>query len=275
VSSAQTHNPNHASLKTNFHLLNSLTLALTSLAPSFVITSSASTINPGTGDRLAIPPSTLPHDPASQPHLFSTDYGRTKAQAELDTLNFHEPSIGFLTAALRLPGVYGAGDPWMGGPLSRGELTTLPGSADKRVEMVYVKNAAAAHASAILTLLGLTDADPLLAGGRAYHITNGEPRYTMGAFVDEALQRFPSNPKPTQLSYLVSLLVCCFVEAFWAYTCGNVFAPRHPVWNFTRASLSYMSTDQTFSTEGNELIAFPKPLYNVRESLDDMKRELQ
>lgn len=200
------------------------------------MTSSASTINPGTKDVNLISPLTRPKDPFLSPSSFSTDYGRTKAAAELDVLDLSSPELGFYTAALRLPGVYGMGDPWMGGPLSRAELTTLPGNADKKVEMVYVENVAHAHITAMATLLK-GGAAAKKASGRAYHITNNEPSLTMGEFVSQAITYFPDNPTPNQLPYAVSLMVCCFVELYYWFFQGHVFAPRHPVWNFTRASL--------------------------------------
>ena len=238
---------------------------------AFVLTSSASTVNNGQVDNLNIDPLTIPADPVSQSHCYSTDYGRTKAAAELDVLAANSPPLNFHTLALRLPGVYGHGDPWMGGPLSRGELTHLPGSAGKRVEMVYVENVAHAHVCACATLLGRNTMGKVDAkvGGRAYHVTNNEPQWTMGGFVEAALERYPANAAPAQLGNAMSMFICCFVEGFWWFTQGNVFAARHPVWNFTRASLSYMSTDQTFSTAGNELIGY-EPLFNVEASLDDM-----
>ena len=116
-----------------------------------------------------------------------------------------------------------------------------------------------------------TEANPPPAA--AYHITNNQPDLTMGLFVATALTYFPENPAPQQLSHSVSYVICVMVEFLWWFTQGNVFAPRHPVWNFTRASLGYMSTDQTFATDGNELISY-EPIFNVEESMEDMLEKL-
>lgn len=61
---------------------------------AFIVTSSASTVNPGTCDNIDISPCTEPADPFVHPDAFSTDYGRSKAAAELDVCHTNDPDIG-------------------------------------------------------------------------------------------------------------------------------------------------------------------------------------
>jgi len=173
-------------LNVNFGATLALLLACRTEAPSvraFVLTSSASVVNDGKAHARLLRPQDPPPDPLAEPRRFSTHYARSKALAEAATLAASagrksgapsaaspvgssvrgsgapwagwasSPCPGFHTCALRLPGVYALGDPWMFGPLSKGELAVLPGNARARVEMVYAENAAYAHALAVDRLL--------------------------------------------------------------------------------------------------------------------------
>eukprot|EP00930_Biecheleria_cincta_P056014 TRINITY_DN42225_c0_g1_i1.p1 TRINITY_DN42225_c0_g1~~TRINITY_DN42225_c0_g1_i1.p1 ORF type:complete len:436 (-),score=54.26 TRINITY_DN42225_c0_g1_i1:224-1495(-) len=231
----------------------------------FLITSSTSVINTGQQDNVHMEPSLRA---ARTRQSFSTDYGYTKAQAENSVLDANDPTSNFFTTALRLPGVYGSEDPWLGGPLLRGELTVIPGNPSKHIEMVYVENVAHAHACAI---------DKLAAGncdvsGRAFHITNHQPEITMGQFVQTATAIIPQKKEPRPLPYLLGLLTCCFSEFWWFFTQGNVFMPQHPIWNFTRSSFGYMNHDGSFSTTGNQDLLGYMPVYDVKGSFEHMKK---
>jgi nucleoside-diphosphate-sugar epimerase len=251
----------------------------------FIITSSTSVVHPGTHDIENLSPSTQPQDPYVSPKSYSSAYACSKAKAELLTLSYGKKGAKvrcFRTCALRLPGVYGYNDPWLFGPLLRGELHALPGDPKKCVEMVYVENAAHGHVCALETLLccksssgsndsSISRADK--ANGLAYHITNGEPKVTMGEFLNYVVSHAPNQPvsKPLQLPLLLSKTICLFVEFVYWFTQGNVFMKHHPVWNFTRASLGYMTHHNSFSTDGNDVIGYV-PLFSSHESVHDIYR---
>jgi nucleoside-diphosphate-sugar epimerase len=281
---------------------------------ALVLTSSASVVNNGRGPSRLLRADDHPApDPAASPRAFSTHYARSKALAEAATLGASavgrrggcsggggggggKPCPGFHTCALRLPGVYGLGDPWMFGPLSKGKLAALPGDPRARVEMVYAENAAHAHACAVDRLLGEAagdDADDAAEAhladkvgatpaarkaeaedscrGRSFHVTNGEPDWPMGAFVACAVECFkvqqPSGP-PTPLPAAVSFVVVRLVEFGWWLLHGCVPCKSHPAWDFTRAALGYMSFDGTLDTAGSEERLGYTPLFGVKTSVE-------
>ncbi len=108
---------------------------------------------------------------------FTAAYPETKAEAERLVLAADGSAAGsatLRTVTLRPHLIWGPGDPHLLPRLvekaRRGRLA-LPG-ADKRIDTVYVDNAAQAHLDALDTLRR----DPDRCGGKAYFISNGEPR---------------------------------------------------------------------------------------------------
>ena len=208
--------------------------------------------------------------PITEGHKYSTDYARSKGLAEAAVLEANYFKFGFGTLALRLPGIYGYGDPWVFGPLARGENNPSPADPAAKLEMVYVENAALAHVCAIETILG-GGAAAEQSCGRCFHITNGEPEWTAGDFSKACQARFKAEQPhlSTHMPWVVAYVICCGVEFIWWFTQGNVPSPRHPVWDFTRVSLRYTRLDCTLSQEGNELIGYT-PAYGVHESIEDI-----
>ncbi|MBN1296787.1 NAD-dependent epimerase/dehydratase family protein [bacterium] len=98
-------------------------------------------------------------------------YPRTKAMAEKIVRNANSAHLA--TIALRPHLIWGPGDPHLVRRIvdrgRRGKLRRI-GTAVKRIDSVYVDNAAEAH------VLALEQLNPLAAcAGKAYFITNGEP----------------------------------------------------------------------------------------------------
>ncbi|MEJ8567238.1 NAD-dependent epimerase/dehydratase family protein [Elongatibacter sediminis] len=104
------------------------------------------------------------------PDHYTAPYPATKALAEQAVLAADSDSLA--TTALRPHLIWGPDDPHilprLAARVRRGRLA-LPG-ADKKIDTVYVDNAAQAHVNALLNL-----ADERTCAGRAYFISNGEP----------------------------------------------------------------------------------------------------
>lgn len=107
-------------------------------------------------------------DPASPAHARG-EYARTKAEAELFALGFDDPSMPVVAVRPHL--VWGPGDPQLVARIvARARAGRLPliGGGTALVDSTYIDNAA----SAIVAALDRADA----AHGRAFVVTNGEPR---------------------------------------------------------------------------------------------------
>lgn len=102
----------------------------------------------------------------------STAYQATKTEAEKAVLASQSRSLSVV--ALRPHLVWGPGDPHLVPRiLARGRRAriALPGGGAHRIDTVYVDNAADAHVAALERL-----APGAACTGRAYFVTNGEPR---------------------------------------------------------------------------------------------------
>lgn len=106
------------------------------------------------------------------PPRFSSPYPRSKAAAERKVLAAHGPDLA--TVALRPHLIWGPGDtnlvPQLVARARSGRLRFVGGGANL-VDTVYIDNAVDAH---LLAADCLAAAGP--CGGRAYFITNGDPR---------------------------------------------------------------------------------------------------
>jgi nucleoside-diphosphate-sugar epimerase len=102
----------------------------------------------------------------------STAYQATKTIAERAVLAAQSDSLAVV--ALRPHLVWGPGDPHLVPRIvarARRARIALPGGGEKRIDTVYVDNAADAHVAALERL-----APDAACAGRAYFVTNGDPR---------------------------------------------------------------------------------------------------
>lgn len=102
----------------------------------------------------------------------STPYQATKTQAEREVLDANGERLSVV--ALRPHLIWGPGDPHLVPRIvsrARGGRIALPGGGRRLVDTVYVDNAADAHVDALARL-----GPDAACAGRAYFITNGEPR---------------------------------------------------------------------------------------------------
>jgi nucleoside-diphosphate-sugar epimerase len=112
---------------------------------------------------------------APYPAKFLTDYPRTKAAAEKLVLAANSPRLA--VTALRPHLIWGPGDPHLVPRLLEraraGKLRVISGMDAKKVDSVYVDNAAYAHILAAEKLL--KDGSKAACAGKPYFITNFEP----------------------------------------------------------------------------------------------------
>lgn len=130
-----------------------------------VFTSSPSAIRGGRGDLEGVDES-IPY-----PTHFGTPYGATKALAEQRVLAANGAELA--TVALRPQFIWGPGDPNLLPRVlarARAGRLRLIGDGNKKIDTVYVDNAAEAH---VLALEKLDIGAPI--AGKVYFISNGQP----------------------------------------------------------------------------------------------------
>jgi len=145
---------------------------------------------------------------APYPDDYDADYPRTKAEAERRVLAANGNDLS--TVALRPHLIWGPGDthlvPQIVQRARSGRLRLIDGGR-KLVDTVFVDNAVEAHLAA---------ADALRAGGacagRAYFITNGEPR-PLAEIVNRILAAAGEMPVTRSVSRSVALSMATLVEA--------------------------------------------------------------
>lgn len=167
-----------------------------------VHTSSPSVVHAG-GD-LEGADESLPY-PAHHP----APYPATKAEAERRVLAANGPALR--TVALRPHLIWGPGDNHLLPRLierNRAGRLRLP-APDKRIDTVYIDNAADAHVLALEDLVGAGR-----SAGNAYFISNGEPRPVM-EIMQFLLLAAGERPKIRSVSPRVARAAAAVVEAVW------------------------------------------------------------
>ena len=141
---------------------------------------------------------------------FAAPYPATKAQAEQCVLAANDGEA-LLTTALRPHLIWGPGDnhllPRMIQRNQAGRLK-LP-APDKKIDTVYIDNAADAHVLALKNLMTTAT-----AAGRAYFISNGEP-VANGKMIERLLQAAGQTPNIGRVSPKVAMIAARVVEAIW------------------------------------------------------------
>lgn len=196
-------------------------------------------------------------------------YSETKAQAEMLVLAANGRR-GLATAALRPSGVFGPGDPIFL-PLTcknaaAGRLKFIIGSGENQMDFTYVENVAYAHLRAESALEDSSSAGDGPAG-KAYFITNGEPRPFWG-FLTELITQLGYDPPRGKLPARPILALAYASEA-----AGKALRPLglKPS-DFTPSRVRIVSTWRTFScARAARLLAYapPVPLQEgVRRTLE-------
>eukprot|EP00271_Cylindrocystis_brebissonii_P019373 TRINITY_DN5864_c0_g1_i1.p1 TRINITY_DN5864_c0_g1~~TRINITY_DN5864_c0_g1_i1.p1 ORF type:complete len:580 (+),score=82.47 TRINITY_DN5864_c0_g1_i1:77-1816(+) len=192
-------------------------------------------------------------------------YSATKAEAEKAVLAANSSEgRGLRTIALRPSGIFGPGDPLLV-PLTaksaeKGKLKFVIGSGENLIDFTYVDNVVHAHLLADDKLTHARRSEEDEPSGKAFFITNGEPR-KFWEFLTELIVALgydpPSGRLPVQL-----ILPLAHVNAFLTK------ALRLP-WtsDFTPSRLRIVTTTRTFSSvRAAELLAY-SPLVPLQEGL--------
>ena len=167
-----------------------------------VYTSSPSAVHAG-GD-IAGGDESLPYPPR-----FPAPYPATKAQAERMVLAGNGP--GLKTVALRPHLIWGPGDTHLLPRLiarNRAGRLRLP-APEKKIDTVFIDNAAEAHILALENLAGLAT-----AAGKPYFITNGEPR-PVGEIMRRLLEAAGETPRVRRVPPRLANAAAAVVEAVW------------------------------------------------------------
>lgn len=143
---------------------------------------------------------------------FQAPYPATKAEAERLVLAASGERLK--TCALRPHLIWGPGDNQLLPRLierNRAGRLKLP-APDKLIDTVYIDNAARAHLLALDNLAGEGSAD-----GKAYFISNGEPKPVAG-MLESMLQAAGETPRLGRVSPRLAMVAATAVEWFWRAT---------------------------------------------------------
>lgn len=190
---------------------------------------------------------------AADPEHARGDYARTKAQGELSALAADAP--GFAVVAVRPHLVWGPGDTQLIGRIveraRRGRLPLL-GSGAALVDTTYRDNAA----SAIVAAFDRAEQ----AHGRAFVITNGEPR-PIGELLEGICRAAGVTPPRWSVPPRVARVAGAGIEALWSVRPGEDEPPM------TRFLAEQLSTAHWFDQrETREALAWA-PTVTIDEGL--------
>ena len=146
------------------------------------------------------------------PRRFHAPYPETKARAERLVLAANGPELK--TCALRPHLIWGPGDNQLVPRLiekNRSGRLRLP-APDKKIDTVFIDNAALAHVLALDNLTGSGS-----AAGQAYFISNGEPMAN-GEIIAKLLRASGEQPRIRAVPYPLALAVAAAVEGLWRLT---------------------------------------------------------
>ncbi|MEE4639500.1 MAG: NAD-dependent epimerase/dehydratase family protein [Wenzhouxiangella sp.] len=173
--------------------------------PILVYTSSPSVVHGG-GD--------IENGDESLPYAdhFQAPYPETKARAERAVLAANGAHLK--TCALRPHLIWGPGDNQLLPRLiekNRAGRLRLP-APDKKIDTVYIDNAAEAHLLALDNLAG-----PATAAGKAYFISNGEP-LANGKIIARLLEAAGETPRIQTVPLMLAKTLAGAVEGAWRLT---------------------------------------------------------
>jgi len=143
---------------------------------------------------------------------FQAPYPETKARAERMVLAANSDTLK--TCALRPHLIWGPGDNQLLPRLiekNRAGRLRLP-NPDKRIDTVYIDNAAQAHVLALDNLAGAAT-----AGGKPYFISNGEP-IANGEIIARLLEAAGETPKIRTVAPGLAMTIAGGVEGLWRFT---------------------------------------------------------
>lgn len=185
-------------------------------------------------------------------------YAETKAQAEQEVLAAHQPGT-LATVALRPHLIWGKGDnhllPRVIDRARRGRLRIV-GQGNNRVDLVHVRNAAAAH---LLAEKALRDPQHP-AGGKAYFITQGEP-VELWPWINRLLQELSLAPVTRKVPLPAAYAAGAVLEA--VYRLFQI--PGEPP--MTRFLATELAKDHFFSIAAAQKDLGYQPTFSEEEGL--------
>lgn len=222
-----------------------------------VYTSSASVVFAG-GDLEGVD-ETVPYA-----RKFSSPYAHTKALAEQRVLEAN--GDGLATVALRPHFIWGPGDanllPRVVAQARAGRLR-LVGDGSKRVDTVFVENAATAH---VLALRALSIGSPL--AGKAYFISQGEP-VTHEHLINAWLLAAGLPPETRHVSPRLARALGSFLEGLYR-SIGSRKSPP-----LTRFLVEQMSTSHWFNIDAARRDLGYVPQVSITEGLHRLSLHLR
>ncbi|MBS3743118.1 MAG: NAD-dependent epimerase/dehydratase family protein [Wenzhouxiangellaceae bacterium] len=186
---------------------------------------------------------------------FPAPYPATKAEAERRVLA--ADGAGLRTVALRPHLIWGPGDNHLLPRLierNRAGRLRLP-APDKKIDTVYIDNAAEAHVLALDNL-----ADSAGAAGKPYFVTNGEP-LPVAAIMRSLLEAAGETPRIRQVSPRLAHAAAAVVETAWR---GLRLKSDPPV---SRFLVEHLSTAHWFDIGAAERDLGYRPAVSIAEGL--------
>jgi 2-alkyl-3-oxoalkanoate reductase len=197
------------------------------------------------------------------PEHFQAPYPETKARAERLVLEANGPSIN--TCALRPHLIWGPGDNQLVPRLvekNRAGRLRLP-APEKLIDTVYIDNAAEAHVLALDNLRG-----PATAAGKAYFISNGEPRPN-GQIIADLIKACGETPRIGTISPRVAMAAAATVESLWR------MARRRSDPPLSRFVVEHLSTAHWYSLEAARRDLGYHPHITIEEGLKRLREATQ
>ena len=195
---------------------------------------------------------------------FSSPYGHTKALAEQRVLNANGSELA--TVAVRPHFMWGPGDanllPRVIARARAGHLR-LVGDGSKRIDTVFVDNAASAH---VLALRGLRVGSPL--AGKAYFVSQGEP-VTHEHLINAWLLAAGLPPETRHISPRLARVLGSILEGLYR-TIGSRNPPP-----LTRLLVEQMSTSHWFNIDAARRDLGYVPLVSITEGLHRLSMHLR
>lgn len=190
---------------------------------------------------------------------FTAPYPETKAEAERLVLAAN--GAGLKTTALRPHLIWGPGDPHILPRLAdkaRHGRLHLPG-ADKRVDTIFVENAALAHVQALQDLLGNAK-----CAGKAYFVTNDEP-LPQGEIMQRLLQAIGIEVQIRPVPAWLARAAASICEATWRSLKLNSEPP------ITRFSAEQLCTAHWYDISAAKRDLGYRPRYSIAEGLSQLR----
>ena len=190
-------------------------------------------------------------------------YPATKTEAERLALGANGDDLR--VCALRPHLIWGPGDNHLLPRLierNRAGRLKLP-APDKMIDTVYIDNAAEAHVKALEDLAG-----PGRSAGRAYFITNGEPR-PVAAIMASLLEAAGESPRIGTVNPKIAMAAATVIEALWR---GLRLKSDPPVSRFV---VDHLATAHWFSIAAARRDLDWAPTVTIDQGLEYLERSFR